>query len=441
MLGYLWSWLPIGDVGYRLNLFSAFNGALTILLADRILRRMQVGPWAAFGALGLLTCASYFWALSLIAEVYTLHTALMAGLILLLLWWADDPQPSRLAVFGFVLGLSFGHHAATVLLVPGCAWYILTVAPRLALAPRPLILGLVALLAGVSVYLYLPLRYSALPAFNYAGVYNAAGAFSPVNLQTPAGLWWLVSGQAFAGQMLAYQGGDLWREIGNFVVQLWRAFFAIGIGPGLLGMMVLLHRDWRLGGMLWLMFACSASFYIDYQVIDKDTMFLPAYLLWALWLGIGYQWALDWVHSFQQQSDPLNRRETQLLRGVIIGAVMVALIWNWQLVDLSDDWSARTRGEAILDEVEPQALIFGFWHTVPLVEYLQLVEEQRPDVQAINRFLIAPEDMRHLIRREIMRRPIYLDSLPPQWLNFAEGEPAGPIYRLHLRETFIHPGR
>ena len=54
LLGRIWSTLPIGDVGYRMNLFSAFNGALTIALADRILRRWQVGPVATFGALGLL---------------------------------------------------------------------------------------------------------------------------------------------------------------------------------------------------------------------------------------------------------------------------------------------------------------------------------------------------------------------------------------------------
>jgi len=100
LLGYLWSFIPVGDVGYRMNLFSAFNGALTIALAERILRRWRVGPWAAFGALGLLTSATYFWALSLIAEVYTLHTALMAGLILLLLRWADAPSPRRLALAG-----------------------------------------------------------------------------------------------------------------------------------------------------------------------------------------------------------------------------------------------------------------------------------------------------------------------------------------------------
>src|SRR5512139_1610905 len=42
LLGRVWSWLPIGDVGFRMNLFSAFCGALTIALAERILRRMQV---------------------------------------------------------------------------------------------------------------------------------------------------------------------------------------------------------------------------------------------------------------------------------------------------------------------------------------------------------------------------------------------------------------
>ena len=205
MLGYIWSWLPIGDVGYRLNLFSAFNGALTIALAERILRRWQVGPWATFGALGLLASAPFFWALSLIAEVYTLHTALMALIILTLLRWGEQPSPGRLAWVGLTLGLSLGHHAATVLLLPGCGWYILTVAPRKALTPRPIVYTLAASLLGMSVYLYLPWRYTFQPAFNYAGQYQADGTFLPVDLHTLSGLWWLVSGRAFAGEMLAYR--------------------------------------------------------------------------------------------------------------------------------------------------------------------------------------------------------------------------------------------
>jgi len=98
LLGRVWSRLPIRDVGYRMNLFSAWHGALTVALAERVLRRLGVGPWAALGALGLLATAPFFWALSLIAEVYTLHTALMAAIILALLSWSEDPTPRRLAV-------------------------------------------------------------------------------------------------------------------------------------------------------------------------------------------------------------------------------------------------------------------------------------------------------------------------------------------------------
>lgn len=437
LTGYIWSWLPVGDVGYRLNLFSGFNGALTVALAERILRRWGVGPWAAFGALGLLAFAPFFWALSLIAEVYTLHTTLMAGIILLLLGWADDPTPRRLALIGLTVGLSMGHHAATVLLIPGCGWYLLTVAPRRVLAPRSLFLGLAASLLGLSIYLYLPWRYQAMPAFNYAGHYDATGAFIPVNLGTPAGLWWLISGRAFAGEMLAYRGAELWGEVWRFAVQLWRAFFALGIGPGILGLILLGRRDWRLGGMLLLMFGCSASFYIDYRVIDKDTMFLPAFLVWALWLSVGYQWLLDWVHPAEEEGHLLAQRRVWVLRGVMACAVLVAMGWNWRLTDLSADWSTRVRSETILRQVKSNALIFGWWGTVPPLEYLQLVEGQRPDVKAINRFLIAPDDMHRLILREVVRRPVYIDNIPPELVPAVTGEMVGPIYRLRPRHQLL----
>jgi hypothetical protein len=434
MLGWAWSRLPIGDVGYRMNLFSALNGALTIALAERILRRLRVGPWATFGALGLLAGSTYFWGLSLIAEVYTLHTALMAGLILLLLHWADRPTPSRLALAGLLAGLSLGHHAATVLLIPGCVWYVATAHPhpRRALAPRALLPALGTLLVGLSVYLYLPLRYGADPAFNYAGHYDASGTFIPINLRTPEGLWWLVSGRAFAGQMWFYSGADLWQEIALFSQQLWRAFFAIGIGPGLLGLAVLLRRDRRLGGMLLFTFLANAAFYIDYRAGDKATMFLPAYLVWALWVGVGYGWLIDWVRGADDAQ--ARRWGVGLLRVAMVGAVLFVAAWNWPLVDLSDDWSARERGEEILDQLPSGALVVGWWDTVPVIQYLQLVEGRRPDVQAINRFTIGYDEVFRLVEREAGRRPVYMDRMPAELLEIVDVEPAGELFRVRPRE-------
>jgi hypothetical protein len=433
MLGYLWTFLPVGDVGYRMNLFSAFCGALTIALADRILRRLDVGRWAAFGALGLLACAPYFWALSLIAEVYMLQTALMAGLILLLLRWAERPTPGRLAAVGLLAGLSLCHHAMTVLLIPGCLWFVLTTAPQRAFAPRALLPTLGAMLLGLCAFVYLPLRYAAQPAFNYAGLYDSFGVFRPVDLQTPDGLWWLISGRAFAGLMLSYSGDPLWHEIVQYARYLVQAFFVVGVGPGLLGLAVLLRRDWRLGGMLLLMFVVNAAFYIDYRVGDKQTMYLPTYLIWTIWLAVGYQWLLDWL------SDPETPASRQIgvwvVRGAIAALALLAVGWNWRLVDLSDDWSTRTRGEEILRAAGPDALVLGYWQTVPPVQYLQMVEGWRPDVQAINRFLIPPGDAQALILREIDHRPIYIDSIPSALLQQVSYRPVGGLYQLCPRRS------
>ena len=430
LLGRLWSYLPIGDVGYRLNLFSAGAGATTILLAERILRRWQIGPWASLGALGLLAPAPYFWAMSLVAEVYTLHTALMALIILLLLRWGEQPTPRRLAWVTLAAGLSLGHHAATVLLVPACLWYILTVAPRQALAPRAALLATAALLAGLSIYLYLPFLYTFQPTFNYVGYYNAAGVFEPVNLHTASGLWWLVSGKVFAGQMMDYTGRELWQETVAFGAQLWRAFLVVGIGPGLLGMVVLCRRNWRLGGMIALMFLANAFFYINYRVVDKATMFLPAYLIWALWLAVGYQTLLDWLRPTDVPRFSQSRTAAIAL---IVAIVLFAIVYTWPQVDLSDDWSTRTRGELILSQAGPNAIIFGWWDTVPVIQYLQLVEGQRPDVLAINRFLINGDDMMALIEREVAHRPIYINNPSAPILESMAVEPLGPMYRLQPR--------
>ena len=432
ILGKLWSWLPIGDVGYRMNLFSAVCGAVTILLAERSLQRLHVGPWARFGALGLLASAYYFWALSLIAEVYTLHTALMAGTILLLLRWAKAPDPVRLAWPILLTTLSLGNHAATVLLIPGYIWYVLTSHPGQLFRPRVVAAGLVAAVAGATVFLYLPLRYSAQPAFNYAGHYDATGTFIPVNLQSLDGFVWLVTGRGFAGFMFAYQPAELWLEFLRFAAQLWGAFFAVGIGPGILGLIVLLQRKWRLGLMLLLMFVAHTFFYVDYGAIDKATMFLPSYLIWALWLGVGYQVLIEWAQAAAGWP-----RFTWLIRGLLAGVVVVAIGWNWRLVDLSNDWSTRRQSEAVLRQVEPDALIFGWWDTIPGIQYLQLVEGERPDVTAINRFMISPVNMNELILREIGRRPIYIDTPSIELLGVTRNTPAGRLYRLEPPESAL----
>jgi len=437
-LGWLWSKLPFGDVGYRMNLLSAVSAALTLLLCDRILLRLGVRPVARLAAVGLLAFSKYFWQLALIAEVYTLQTAIMAGLILGLLRWSDQPSPLRFGLVGLCVGLGLSHHMSTVLLLPGVAFFSVASHPRQVFTMKNLAAGLAGAFLGLVFYLYLPLCYLAEPSFNYAGVYDAAGIFHAENLASVSGIWRMMTGASFAPMMFGYSGVGMWQETHHFLVFLAGTYLAIGIGPGILGAWQSFRSKWKIGVMLTLMFVGHAFFFINYRAIDKELMYLPAYLIWMLWIGLGFELILAW-NDREPLNKPLLFAKKQLnaanlvLSGVMAAAVIFALVLNWRLVDLSENRDARMLGEEILQTLPLGALYFGYWDTVPVLQYLQLVEGQRTDVQAINRFLIAPEAMAEWIRRELHERTIFVDSLPGGLQEEAVALPAGPIIKIQPR--------
>ena len=417
LLGYLWTHLPVGDVGFRMNLFSALCGTLTIMLGERILYRLGVSTWSRLAALGSLAFSLYFWSLSLIAEVYTLHTALMMATLLGLLSWRDNPKPLRMGLVGLLTGLSLGNHLSTLLLLPAYALFVL-LSVRKGNILSNFILGLAGLMLGASVYLYLPLRYAMLPAFNYAGIYDAQGVFHRDNLRSWAGFWGLVTGARFRGWMFAYNGIALWQQVGQFGALLVKTFFGLGIGPGVLGLAHLIRRDRGLACLTLGMFASHAIFYINYGVPDKELMFLPDFLIWSIWMAFGYDWLLRFIAPIQQ---PQVSRSVGWGKWVIVlaitGSAVFALVWNWQMVDRSQDWSARQRGEMLLAQISPGGLALGHWNTAPLLEYFQKVEGRRPDIQIISRFLISPEAIQALVWNQAFKRPVYVDydpgALPP----------------------------
>ncbi len=119
-----------------------------------------------------------------------------------------------------------------------------------------------------------------------------------------------------------------------------------------------------------------------------------------------------------------------MLGGILAVAVLLSVGWDWSSASLADDWSTRFKGEQILAQAAPEALIFGWWDTVPVIEYLQLVEGQRPDVTPINRFLISPLDLEKLIHSRIDLQPIYIDSPIPSLTQAYKFRPVGYLYQV-----------
>jgi hypothetical protein len=423
--------LPVGDIGFRLNAMSAVFAAGTVAMLYHLLLLLTEQRAASLAGSLLFAFSYYFWSQAVVAEVYTLHTLLLAAVLLLLLRWEASQSGKVLAAIGLLLGLSFGNHMSTLLLIPGVGLFLLVVAGRDLLHPRQVLWFLLPFGLGLGIYVYLPLRYVAQPAFNYVGHYDAAGQFVPLDLTQLENIWWLVSGQGFWELMFNYAPLELVGEIKQVSYRLWAGFLGIGLAPGILGVWAQARRRPRYFLLLSLVFGAHVAFFAAYRVVDKAVMFLPAYLVWAIWIGEGYACLIRWIRG----RSGVEKIGSPAWAWGLTTLAIVALVVNWALVDVRADTRARDKAEAILSAADPEAIVFGWWTSAPPVHYLQIVEGRRPDVLMINRFLIGEDEMHTLIDRSLGKRPVYAVELDPGLIDAYRTLSVGPMFELVPRRA------
>lgn len=426
LLGKLFTFLPVGNVGYRLNLMSTVFGIATILLVYFIARRLTGQPVAALAAALLLAFSWYFWTDAIVAEVYTLQAAFTAGLLWLLLIWRERGEPRWLYGFALVAGLSCANYPATGLIAPGLIAFIWLTERKVLLSRRHVAAMAGLFGAGLLVYLYLPLRYLAQPAFNYMGRYDAAGNFHAANLTDPVILWQTLTGGPFQGLMFDYSVGEAMRQAGRYLYFLWGNFLAVGLPLGLVGVAHGWRRDRAVALSTGLMYVVYVLFFVNYRVVDKHTMFLPSYVIWALWIAWGYEALTEWIGTAWRPA----------LQAAFLGIAVTALFVNFSLADVSWDRRAYRNAADMLAVVGPNALILADWGYAAPIAYLQLTENRRADVKVINRFFISFADMRDLVDHAIDNRPVYTVTVErdPTLERLYALEAAGPGFQILSRK-------
>lgn len=117
-----------GDAAFGSNCVSALFGAVTVALVFETARRLAGSVRAGLAAAAATGFAHTFWSYSGVAEVYTLHTAFLAGAVLCAVVADGGSTRARFAV-GALLGLSLLHHRLMAFAVPGLVLWVVTGAP------------------------------------------------------------------------------------------------------------------------------------------------------------------------------------------------------------------------------------------------------------------------------------------------------------------------
>jgi hypothetical protein len=256
-----------------LNLFSALAGGVAVGLLTWFAALLTTS--AAAGAVaGLLLAFSHtFWTQSVIAEVYSLHIALIAWCLLALHAYSQQPTRRRLTIFFAVYALSFGNHLSMILLLVPFALFLVLVHPRPRDLLQPATVGLAIGVACAGALLYAP---------NFLFVWTNIDAPPRWNDRL-ATFWFDVTKSDWRGTMMG--GVDRSELVERVAMWIWDArlqFGLAGLALAIAGVFRLwfISRPWTL--LLLSAYLVNTIFAVTYNVGDPHVFFLPGHAITAL---------------------------------------------------------------------------------------------------------------------------------------------------------------
>ena len=343
ILGKAFSWLPLGSVAFRYNLFSAMAvaGAVGILALVIGALHERVRPTTAMAAALLFAFAPLVWSQAVVAEIYGLNLLFLA--IFLLVW----VQRGSTGWAGFWLGLAITTHLTSIFFLPA----LMITSGRKFWRP------LVGMGIGLFPLLLLPLL---------------AGGDSPIVWGRPTdiqGWWWLVSGRLYNANLRPTFDIDhlagIWRALALGPIGMIAGSLQTPPAPaGSLGSTSNRRMIRLLGStaVLYLLFA------IFYHTPDAAINLLPAMMILALLIA--------------PTLDRLGK--AALLLPIILVAV------TFPARNLSGDYEVRLNAQSLLMETPENALLLTPGNrTIFTILYFQHVEETRPDIMVADANLFA----------------------------------------------------
>ncbi len=420
ILGWIVTKIPLAlSTTFKLNLFAGLMAALTsgmiAALGVRTLSMAELSrkfvptfgayATAAIGAgLGALifTFAFTTWHYATIFTPYIL-TALFTAMILcaLLRWWREAEFGNAvcwLFLAAFLFGLDFSVHRTNLLLLPGVFVWLLLRRPGVLISARAWAAGIAGAICGLIPHFFLIPMAARNPFINFTNPDSLSRFWDYVSLKMYGGSWLLKllprKGTFWGSQMMDYLHGFA----ANFAPVTDKLGF-MAILPlliGLIGLVMMLRRNWRLGvGMLVFFLLTSLGAVIYFNVPENffremDRHYLPSFVIFSIFIAYGAGSLFLMVRKLGRGGTGKGSFElTVVMVLIMLWAIGNQILHNRESSDRANSFFAEDFARNMLMTLPPDGILFtgGDNDTYPLWD-LQTVENVRPDVTVLNLSLL-----------------------------------------------------
>lgn len=407
LIARVFQWIPLGTLAFRTNLMSGFFAILAALFTSSLTTRsitietkfLWLQPLIGFLAGLAFGLSPLLWSQAVITEVYTLHAFFVALILILTPMASGDFRFLRFPLGkynawwdrlgGLVFGLAIGNQLTVIFLLP--VWFFFGVlkngdSKNLIIQPtedkitfliprirwRSLTRRSFWLLLGLTVYLIIPLRARSGSAINWGYAVDWEG------------MWWLISGELYQDRVFSLDLGYLWPRIRNWAGLLREQFGFPGLVIGFYG---LLYGEARYRRFSWItvwIFMAYSLFAIGYNSSDSYVLLIPVFLVFTLWMGLGFAAIFDRLKKIGKSPVWLP------ITGILMIILILGNAWsNYANVDAGQDTRAIDFATNVLENAPENAILFVHEDedafTLP---YYTFALGERPDLVILSEALV-----------------------------------------------------
>lgn len=364
LLGKLFTFIPIGDIGYRINLMSAFFGALSCSFVFLILLDLAKSLFVSLISTFTLALSFTFSFLSTIAEVYTLNSFFFVLLIYILIQWKRKGEKKFLFLFSFLLGLSLTNHLTILIFFPSFLIYFLLDKSRIYLKLLDLVKIIALFTLGLLPYLYIPIS-----SFS-----SAETIFWP-KIKSLRDFFLFVSGSHFKVWILSQSLSEFLKSILKFISFLLIQFPGFATVFGAIGFLECKKNKKEEFILFSTMFFSLFLFVTNYRVGDINHFYLPCYIIFSIWVGFGIIWL--WERT------PEEKKFRKLFAFTIL-LLLISYPLTYEILDIpsrsQQSFYFSDTSRMGLISAEKNSVIICDWSYATLFRYWQMIYKIRRDV-------------------------------------------------------------
>ncbi len=388
IIAWLISRAPLGSLPARVSFVSALMGAAGVV-AVFVFMLMLLDRWlpALVSALAL-GLGGQWWSQASVAEPYNAIPTIIAVLLILLLLWQRKGD-IRLVWGGALLAaVGLAYHPTLLYFIPVLLAGVFVLGPwRKLLKPKPLLVTLLLIAAGLSFYAYLPIRSATNPAVLYQKIDSLGRLYRFVTVSEAR------STGTFAAKL---PGQEQLRERLSEVVRqgYYPSFAFLVFGPAITLLYPVVFRTIKRMRRFLIWLSAGAFFHMAVVFAISGIFvqyYLPVLLYFSIWTGFSVYLVVTAAGAYLEKGR-FSRAPGIITAVIYMGVLALGLPHLWPFVNHHNDHGMRKFGNWAFSQAKPDAVILANWDSAPGLLYMQKVEGERPDLKI---YTVPPDTWRN----------------------------------------------